>query len=100
MAHKAIDLKQAMARSARTEHKLPAAPPPEAPAQTWSPTENPHYRPSRVNKSNLTGYFPQAVKQQLKILAAEQNSTIQRLMAEALNDVFAKYGKPEIAPLD
>ena len=26
--------------------------------------------------------------------------TIQDLMAEALNDLFAKYGKPEIAPVN
>ena len=34
------------------------------------------------------------------ILAAEHETTIQRLLAEALNDLFAKYGKPEIAPVD
>jgi hypothetical protein len=39
---------------------------------------------------------PEAVRQ-LKTLAAEQGSTIQALTAEALNLVFAKYGKPTIA---
>ena len=39
-------------------------------------------------------------KKQLRLLAAEQNTTIQALLAEALNDFFAKNGKPEIAPLD
>jgi hypothetical protein len=28
-----------------------------------------------------------------------QRVTIQDLLAEALNDLFAKYGKPEIAPV-
>jgi len=32
-------------------------------------------------------------------LAADRDTTIQDLLAEALNDLFAKYGKPEIAPL-
>lgn len=40
------------------------------------------------------------VKKQLRILAAEHNTTIQNLLAEALNDLFAKNGKPEIAPLE
>ena len=33
-----------------------------------------------------------------KILALQNNSTLHVLVAEAFNDVFAKYGKPEIAP--
>ena len=28
------------------------------------------------------------------------DSTVQGLLAEALNDLFAKYGKPEIAPTE
>jgi hypothetical protein len=50
--------------------------------------------------ANVTGYFPPAVKKQLRIMAAEGDTTIQRLLAEALNDFFAKYGKPEIAPVE
>jgi hypothetical protein len=38
------------------------------------------------------------VRDQLKILAIEQKQTLHGLMAEAYNDLFAKYGKPEIAP--
>jgi antitoxin-like ribbon-helix-helix protein len=34
------------------------------------------------------------------MLAAEHETTIQTLLAEAMNDLFAKYGKPEIAPVD
>jgi hypothetical protein len=59
-----------------------------------------HYRPGREGKSNVTGYFPPAVKKQLRLLAAQQETTIQALLAEALNDLFAKNGKPEIAPRD
>lgn len=60
----------------------------------------PHFRPGRDGKSNVTGYFPVEVKKQLRILAAERSTTIQDLLAEALNDLFAKNGKPEIAPLE
>jgi hypothetical protein len=46
------------------------------------------------------GHFPEAVRNQLKILAIElgKRRTVQDLLAEAINDLFAKYGKPEIAP--
>lgn len=56
-------------------------------------------RPDRDNKSPITGFFGLDVKKQLRILAAEQSKTIQRLLAEALNDLFDKYKKPAIVPL-
>ena len=34
----------------------------------------------------------------VKILAVQNNNTLHGLVAEAFNDVFAKYCKPEIAP--
>jgi hypothetical protein len=43
-------------------------------------------------------HFPKDVRDQLKILAVEKSTTMHNLLAEALNDLFAKYGKPEIAP--
>ncbi|HEY6331117.1 MAG TPA: ribbon-helix-helix domain-containing protein [Blastocatellia bacterium] len=50
--------------------------------------------------STRTGYFPPEVKKQLRLLAAERETTIQRLLAEALNGLFAANGKPELAPLE
>ncbi len=41
---------------------------------------------------------PIEVHQQLKMLAAEQNRFMDDLVAEALNLLFARYRKPEIAP--
>ena len=64
-----------------------------------------HYRPSREGMENVTGYFPPAVKSQLMELAIRRRRerggkvTIQDLLAEALNDLFAKSGMPEIAPV-
>ncbi len=55
-------------------------------------------RSGRAGKSNVTGYFDPEVKRQLRIMAAEHDSTIQDLLGEALNELFAKHGKPEIAP--
>ena len=54
----------------------------------------------RTGKSNVTGYFAPEVKKRLRLLAAEQDTTIQNLLAEALNDLFAKNGKPEIVSLE
>src|SRR4051812_12622211 len=55
--------------------------------------DNPHYRPGRAHKSNVTGYFPPEVKKQLRLLAAERDTTIQHLLAEALNGLFAANGR-------
>ena len=48
--------------------------------------------------SPITVHFPKQVRDQIKILAIEKDTTLHSLVAEALNDLFAKYGKPEIAP--
>jgi hypothetical protein len=52
---------------------------------------------SRQGKKGLTGYFDPAVLKQLKILSAEKETSQQQLIAEALNDLFVKNGKPPIA---
>ena len=110
---KPADLRQAMSASAKAPPRTSNTALQTAPViQTANPEtiaagktetrpeDNPHYRPGRVAKSNVTGYFPQAVKKQLRMLAAERDTTIQRLLAEALNGLFAANGKPEIAPLE
>jgi hypothetical protein len=54
-------------------------------------------KPSRIGKVQISSWqTPEAVRQ-LRILAAEQGTSMQALMAEGLNYVFAKYGKPQIA---
>lgn len=53
---------------------------------------------SREPTSPITVHFPKQVRDQLKILAVQNNNTLHGLVAEAFNDLFAKYGKPEIAP--
>lgn len=60
-------------------------------------------RPDRAGKTNITGYFDKPVKWELQDLATERSRalgrkvTAQELLAEALNDLFKKHGKPEIA---
>lgn len=77
------------------------APPPE-PAATPAPG-GATPRPDRAGKTNITGYFDKPVKWELQDLATERSRalgrkvTAQEMLAEALNDLFKKYGKPEVA---
>jgi hypothetical protein len=47
----------------------------------------------------ITFHMPEEVREQLKHLAIERKNTVHNLGAEAFNDLFSKYGKPEIAPI-
>jgi hypothetical protein len=53
--------------------------------------------PSRAGRVLIGAHFSPAVQTALKIIAAEERTTIQALVAEGLNTVFAKRHKPEIA---
>lgn len=55
--------------------------------------------PSRTGRVLVAAHFAPEVQRQLKILAAEQTTTVQALLAEALNMLFARHHKPEIARL-
>jgi len=47
----------------------------------------------------IGGHFAPEVQTALKIIAAEERTTMQALLAEAINMVFAKRRKPEIAEI-
>ena len=66
---------------------------PEAP----STVENAVRQKSRQGRKAITVQQPEEVRRQLKMLALEQGDTLENKVAEALNDLFAKYQKPEIA---
>jgi Antitoxin-like ribbon-helix-helix len=69
------------------------------PARAQEKRRDPHFRPSREGKVNITGYYDPAVKIQLRQIAMtiDHRTTIQDCLTMALNDFFAKHGKPEIA---
>jgi hypothetical protein len=48
---------------------------------------------TRVNTRQVSGHFKPDVAQTLRLIAAEQGRDIQEILAEALNMVFARYGK-------
>jgi hypothetical protein len=53
--------------------------------------------PSRRGKKTIAGHFDPAVSRQLRELALAEESSVQELLREALNDLFAKRGRPPIA---
>lgn len=53
--------------------------------------------PSRSGTVPITVHVEPDVRKQLKILSAEHEITVHRLVCEGLNAVFAKYHQPEIA---
>jgi hypothetical protein len=56
-----------------------------------------HIAPSRRGKKAVSGHFDPAVQKQLNQMALDEDSSVQALLREALNDLFAKRGKPTIA---
>ena len=71
-------------------------PPPEpAPPAAEVASRTPPTR--RETTKLIGGHFDPLVSRQLKQIALDENSTVQALLTEALNDLFAKYGKKPIA---
>ena len=80
-------------RKAGTPGKGKAAPRPKG-----RPAAAPVAQPSRKGTAAITVHHPEEVRRQLKTLAAAQGRLMDDLVAEALNMLFSKYRKPEIAP--
>lgn len=55
-------------------------------------------QPSRRQTKAITVHFPEEVRRQLKALAGEQGRHVDDMVAEALNLLFVRYRKSEVAP--
>lgn len=53
--------------------------------------------PSRTGQRAVTVYVKPEAHKQLRLLAVEQGGSIQDLMTEALNDLFRKHQRSQIA---
>jgi hypothetical protein len=53
--------------------------------------------PSRDGKVVIAGHFPPAVQAELRQIADQEETTTQKLLAEALNLLFAKRGRKKVA---
>ena len=99
MPAKPADLRRAILDQAGrgAAGKRPRAAPPERAASAPPPRAT---QPGRAGKVSIAGHFAPEVRRQLKRLAADADTTVQALLGEALNDLFAKHGLPEIAEPD
>lgn len=52
---------------------------------------------SRKGQKLIAGHFDPAVSKQLRQIALDENTTVQELLREAINDLFIKRGKASIA---
>lgn len=68
------------------EVTVPFAPSPAEPVARIAVT--------RIGSRQVSGHFKAEVAQALRMLAAEQDKEQQELLAEALNMLFERYGKP------
>ena len=60
-------------------------------------SESPHARPSRKGVKHVGGYFEPQVSKQLRQIALDEDSSVQDLLAEAIDMLFHSRQKPTIA---
>jgi hypothetical protein len=82
----------------RQAHVAPPSRVPAAPRRKLVEPDQPSktdkfYRPSREGQRLIAGHFDPKVAKQLKLLAAEEDTTVQALLEEALNLLFVKKGQ-------
>lgn len=70
-----------------------------APAPAIEPVDLSRKAPpsGRQGTKLIGGHFPPEVSTQLRIIAAEEGTTVQSLLGEALDDLFVKKGRGRIA---
>src|SRR4051812_46062408 len=52
--------------------------------------------PSRIGQVNVSAYLPKGCQASLRLLYAQSGRPQRELIAEALNDLFAKYDVPQV----
>lgn len=91
-----------MAKAKRTNDLAsiftPPVPAPEIAAQPAAAANQPRARAaSREGKRGKLVYLTEAAEKQLSYMGLEQDKTQQALMVEAVNLLFAHYGRDQIA---
>jgi 1-acyl-sn-glycerol-3-phosphate acyltransferase len=92
------DLAAALAEQAGSTRRKPEPLPIVPPVPDHTDAAQPYRQPGRDGTAPITAHFPKEVRKQLKGLAVELDRTMHDLVAEALNDLFAKHNKAEICP--
>ena len=81
-----------MSRFAGLKQQQRAASSPEV-AGPSHPTANGRVRKPREGKKLVGGYFSQEMSRGVNVLAAEQGTSVQALLGEAIDDLMRKHGK-------
>jgi antitoxin-like ribbon-helix-helix protein len=73
--------------------------PPPAPEESRQTAVRaaPRGRQDRQDKRQIAGFFSAECARQLRMLAAEKDTTVQELLKGGLNMMFVSHGKPPIA---
>jgi hypothetical protein len=87
-------LQAVLERQARSSTEAVPTTPGHAEAEVRAPPK--FHRPSREGRRLIAGHFDPKVAKQLKLLAAEEETTVQALLEEALDLLFLKKGKGAI----
>lgn len=77
--------------------KPAAAEPPATPPPAAADARRHAVAKSRQGKRNATAYLEPEALQQLKMIAVREDTTVQALLVEGINEVFAKRGLSRIA---
>lgn len=85
---------QAMLDRAKAGGDVPATP---APSVAPTPIPAKPAQAGRQGTKLIGGHFAPEVSTQLRILAAEEGTTVQSLLGEALDDLFVKKGRSRVA---
>ena len=104
MSKKPVDFVSAMqsfeSREGVQRHSKPAPAPPPVPAEVAPAPVTPNGRTvqrSRIGKVSIGVWVDPAVRKQLAQLSLDTDKDQSDLLAEALNLLFERYGKPSIA---
>lgn len=90
----------AVVEAAGSTRRAAPTPAPAEAAEAEGPAAAPARAKTRRGTRQIAAHFPEEVAWQLRELAVERRTSIQSLLGEALNEVFRKYGKPELAPAE
>jgi hypothetical protein len=90
-------LQRALENKAGTPPRAVTQDPPVSPAPISPAASAAGYKaPSREGKTNITAYLSPDYKASLRLIQAKNGRSLQGLLAEALNDLFAKHDVPVI----
>jgi hypothetical protein len=68
----------------------------QRPTLPRSKDRKPHKTGARANTRQIAGHFPDATLRALKHLMAEEDTTLQALLDEAIDDLLVKKGRTKL----